>query len=839
MAEQMRAESAGTSYRPVGNVRTPESDPPPAHTWLFAADDGTRVELAVLAPDLVRVRLVPPDREPAHSWFVARADWPPPTIAVRERPDGLTLDTGALMVRIATHPFRVAFQWPDGAPFAEDDPALGMGREGEAVRCYKRLPAGERVLGAGERTDALDKRGRVLTFFNVDPQSPHGDDTDNMYVSIPFWLGMRAGCAYGILLDSAWHATLDAGVAHPERLVFGAEGGDLTYYVFGGPSPADVLARYADLMGHMPLPPRWALGYQQSRWSYFPQEHLLSVAREMRARRIPCDALYLDIDYMDGFRAFTWNPRRYPDPAALLADLRQQGFKVVTILDPGIKTDPTDPTFAEALERDYLCRLPDGSLFTGNVWPGQCAFPDFSRAEVRAWWGERHRPLLDAGVTGIWDDMNEPSLIAEATPGRFVAHATMDAAAIHHAGGDDDPPLSHAAFHNAYGSQMARATREGLERLRPDQRPFILTRSGGPGIQRYAAVWTGDNTSIWPHLQLGLRMCLSLGLSGVPFVGLDVGGFYGDATGELLTRFTQLGSMLPFFRNHSAMRSVPQEPWAFGQPFEAFCRQAIELRYRLLPYLYTAFERAAATGAPIARPLAYAFPDDAAAAAVEDEYLLGSALLVAPVLQERAASRSVYFPHGVWVDLWTGERHVGPTRARVDAPLDVLPLFVREGSIVPFGPVMQHTDERPADAISLACYLDDATGHAHGTLYEDDGRTTAYQTGASRTTQFVASRAPEQVTVRAEAPEGDYDPGERAWVVEVHLPVPAPRAFPRPTAVRLAERDLPPSSPPSPDLALTLDEAPGWSVVQRRYEAIVRVALGRVAAPLIVTVDLG
>jgi alpha-glucosidase len=826
-----------SGYRALGDAQA-EPGGELAHSWRFVTADGTRADVAVLAADLVRVRMLPAGCEPAHSWFVARNDWPTVPVEVAERPDGIALATGALTVRIATRPFRVAFEWPDGQSFAADDAELGMGVVGDAVRCYKRLPVGERVLGAAERTDPLDRRGQTITFWNTDPPQGHGAATRAMYVSIPFWLGLRAGRAYGIQLDSAARAELDAGATHPERLVFGTARGELTYHVFAGPTPADVLARYVDLTGHMPLPPRWALGYQQSRWSYYPQEHLRHIAREFRERRIPCDALYLDIDYMDGYRDFTWSPRRYPDPAGLLRELADQGFKMVPIIDPGIKVDPTDPTFGEGLACDAFCRRPDGTLFTGHVWPGECAFPDFSQAAVREWWGERHRGLVEAGVAGIWDDMNEPSLTTFLSLGEGIAHGTtMPPDVVHRAGGADGAPLPHAAFHNAYGLEMARATYEGLARLRPEQRPFVLTRAGSAGIQRYAAVWTGDNHSWWAHLRLAVRMCLGLGLCGVPFAGADVGGFWEDATGELLVRFTQLGAALPFFRNHSALGTHDQEPWAFGQPYEALCRQAIELRYRLLPYLYSAFEQAAAHGAPIARALAYAFPEDDAAVVVDDQFLLGDALLVAPILDEDAQGRAVYFPTGTWVDVETGERRTGPARAEVAAPLDVLPLFAREGAIVPLGPVMQYVGERPTDPVTLACYLGAPGSRAAGVLYEDDGQTLAYRSGTMRHTRFAASHAEDRIQLDMAGPEGAYDPGAHAWVAELHLPNGAP-GRPRPLAVRMGERVVPAGNASAGAAEGSGDEAPGWSVIARRYETIVRVAVGRQAAPFGVQVDL-
>jgi alpha-glucosidase len=756
-----------------------------------------------------------------------------------------------MRLEIATDPFRLTCRWPDGTPFSEDDPALGMGihtapapnhipdttRDPGHVRCAKRLAPGERILGAGERTAPLDRRGQRIIYWNTDPPQPHGPDTTAMYASIPFWLGLRQGRAYGIFLDSVWRAELDAGATTADTLTFGADGGDLTYYIFAGPTPAAVLARYADLTGHMPMPPRWALGYGQCRWSYYPEPQVRDIAARFRQGGIPCDHLWLDIDYMDGYRDFTFDPHRFPDPAAMLADLNAQGYKVVTIIDPGIKADPTDPTFHEGLERDYFIRNADGSLFIGVVWPGECVFPDFTRADVREWWGERQRVLLDAGVTAIWDDMNEPALTDRFVPdGATPRGTTLATDTMQHPDGYDGP-IPHRALHNAYGMQMARATHEGLLRHRPDQRPFVLSRSGYAGVQRYAALWTGDNQSTWEHMRLAARMCLALGLSGVPFVGFDTGGFWLDATGPLLVRFTQLGSVFPFFRNHSALATKAQEPWAFGQPFETLIRDAIELRYRLLPYLYTVFAEAARTGAPIARPFAYAFPDEDTLATIEDQHLLGGDLLCAPVIEDNQPQRIVQFPRGAWRDWRTGERIVGPLRRRVDSPLDVLPLFVREGAILPLGPVMQFVGERPDDPITLAAYLGpEADSQATGSLYEDDGATPAYQRGSSRLTTFTASRTGtaispllrgeglgERFTFIAAQPTGDYDAEPRDWLVELHLPFAAGPHDPRPTIA-----------------AASLDGRPltGGEIVARRYETLIRIPLGRISAPFTMEVTL-
>jgi alpha-glucosidase len=813
------------------------------HSWTFRGADGTRAEVAVLAADLARVRLVPQGVAPAASWAIEQSDWPTVNVKAETRDGGLTLTTAAMSVEIMSDPLRIQFRWPDGASFAEDDPALGMGiiaapgtsdppdqhALGESpsgsARCAKRLAPNERIYGAGERTSPLDRRGQQIVFYNVDPPQPHGDETRSMYVSVPFWTCVRAGRAYGIFMDSVWRSDLDAGASQPDVMGFGVAGGDLTYYVFAGPTPAAVLARYADLTGHMPLPPRWALGYGQSRWSYFPESQVRYVAEEYRKRRVPCDSLWLDIDYMDGYRVFTWNERRFPDPAQLARDLAGEGFKLVTIIDPGVKADPTDPTYQDGLAKDYFVRREDGSLFTGAVWPGESVFPDFSRPDARRWWGARHRELLEAGVAAIWDDMNEPALTDWLGGAGTVPHGTtLPSNVLHWPDGPHGKPLRHEAFHNAYGMQMARATYEGLARLRPNARPFVLTRSGYAGVQRYAAVWTGDNRSEWAHLRLAARMCLGMGMSGLPFVGFDAGGFWLDATGELLVRFTQLGAVFPFFRNHTALGTKAQEPWEYGVHVEALLRDALELRYRMLPYLYTAFAQAARDGGPITRPLAYVWPEDAALANIEDEFLLGDALVVAPVLDEGKIRRLVTFPKGTWMDWHTGERYTGPVRVEVDAPLDLLPIYARAGTITPQGPVMQYVGELAEEPVTLRCFLGaEADARASGALYEDDGVSPEYQRGAWRWTHFQAESgagAPWKMTLRADV-EGQYDPGERGYTVEVSVP-----------SSTLANEKA--------TIAARLDGQPlsGATLKRRRYDTLVRIPLGKIHAPFTLGVEV-
>jgi len=710
--------------------------------------DGGVLRVELLSAGVARVRLCRAGVfPPRHSY--ALINDPPPVPAIVTDGDGVLLiqpreaadPTGSLRISATTAPCRLTFT--DGAGRVLVADAAGAGWQDGGVRCVQRLPGDAAIYGLGEKAFGLNHRGRRLVMWNTDPKGGrYRQGSDPLYQSVPFLVQQRSEVAHGLLFDNIYRAEFDLGQGVPGELAYQADGGELCYYVLTGPTIPDVLARYADLTGHMALPPRWALGYHQSRWSYASEAEVRQVARELRGRRIPCDAIYLDIDHMDGFRVFTWDRARFPDPAGLLADLRAAGLRVVTIIDPGVKIDPRYFVCAEGLARELFCKLADGRLYSGPVWPGECYFPDFSSGDVRAWWGELYRPLLEAGVAGFWNDMNEPAVF----PG-----ITFPDAVQHNA---DPGPTDHRALHNVYGQLMVRASADGLRRLQPDERPFLISRAAYAGIQRDALVWTGDNSSDWEHLRLCIPMVLNLGLSGQPFAGPDVGGFNGDADGELLARWTQVGAFMPFFRNHNSQGNRPQEPYAFGEPYEAICRRYIELRYRLLPYIYTAFWQAAETGLPVARALALAFPGDRRVASVDDAYLFGDAFLVAPLMAPGGTGRAVYLPAGGWYDFWTGTRYDGPTDIPAQAPLDVLPLYARAGSVVPMGPVMQHTDQFVPERLTLHVFA----GDAESLLYEDDGLSMAHRKGARRVTRFVSRLTDEELTLTRSA-DGTYDPG--------------------------------------------------------------------------------
>jgi alpha-glucosidase len=609
--------------------------------------------------------------------------------------------------------------------------------DANAIRLIRPLASQERIYGLGERTGTMNKRGHAFPIWNVDPPRHHNVETMTMYTSIPFYLGLKIddGSAYGVLIDHTGRIDMDMGHTHNTEVAITVQGDSFIAYFFAGPRPGDVLRQYTELTGHMPLPPRWALGYHQSRWGYISEEEVLQIVRRLRERNHPCDAIWLDIDYMDGYRNFTWNAEKFPDPAQMINDMHKQGIRLVTIIDPGTRVDENYSVYKQGIVHDYFCRYQSGELFTGSVWPGVCVFPDFSRSEVRNWWGNNYQTLLEQGVDGIWNDMNEPSLtnILSDTDEPSIHGNTMSNDVLHHAGGKevtgpDGSPVLHKFFHNAYGMEMARATYAGLRRLRPDRRPFVLTRSGTAGMQRYAASWTGDNTSHWEHISMAIPMCLNIGMSGVPFVGVDIGGFWEASNGELLVRFAQLASLMPFCRNHNSIGQADQEPWAFGEPYESAYRIAIELRYRLIPYLYTLFHEASTSGAPILRPLYYHYAQDEQAYDAEYEFLLGDSILSAPIFEQGATSRNVYLPPGNWFDFWNGNMYPGAGWSEISSPLEQWPLFVRGNSIIPTGPLLQYTDQRPTDPLTFTCYM---TGDelANYTLYEDDGLTFEYQNG--------------------------------------------------------------------------------------------------------------
>ena len=750
-----RAPATGGDYRPLGAAELTDHD----ERKLRLSSGETTVEITALAPDLFRVGMFPAGRTPTYaSEAIAKDDWDVVSVDLDEGNETITLSTGAFMAKVGLDPLRVSFVDGDGREFCADDPELGMGPVvtpganvfthpmGSPVRLHKRREKGERYFGCGERTSGLEKTGSSQVFWNVDPPAGHTASFNNLYSSVPFSLSLTEGKAHGLLFDNTHRVEFDLAKEDPDVAYYGAEGGDVVYYVFCGPTPRGVLDRYTELTGRTPMPPLWSLGNQQCRWSYETEEEVRGIARQFRERDIPCDVIYLDIDYMDGFRVFTWDDEAFPNPEKLISDLREDGFRVVTIVDPGVKADENYSVYQEGRDRDLFCKTREGAEFRNAVWPGVCAFPDFTNPETREWWGENHRVLTEAGVSGVWCDMNEPSLF-------IPQQSTMPSDVVHPGGGET---RLHGQSHNTYGSLMVRSVREGLLKFKPDERPFVISRSGYAGLQRHAMQWTGDNSSWWEHIWMSMPQLQNLGLSGIAWAGVDIGGFFGDSNGELLARFTEFGVFQPFCRNHSAKGTVSQEPWAFGEPWESVCRKMLKLRQRLLPYLYTTFEECHRTGAPILRPLLFEYPEDETTYTADDEFLFGNSMLVAPISRPGIEHRHVYLPEGTWFHLWSGERFDGPAHVLAHAPLGEPPIYVRANTAVPMGPDADHTAEKPTDPLTLLLYPAEGSGEAE--FYEDAGNGFGYEEGEFARRIIACEVLDGGISVRIGSREGSFIP---------------------------------------------------------------------------------
>ncbi len=721
------------------------------------------VVVTVLAADLIHVRMVhgtslPPD----HSYAVVKTDWPSVSVEFSGSKETRLIRTPELEVRAQLSPFRLAFYDRKGNLISKDADTRGMSWDGLQIRCWKWMPDDEHYFGLGEKSTPLDKRGRSYVLWNQDPAG-FDASSEPLYQSVPFFIALRQGRAYGLFFDNTFRSSFDMGAEDRDMYSFGAEGGEMNYYFFAGPTPRQVESRFTELVGRIPLPPRWSLGYIQSRYSYYPESKVRFIAENFRERGIPCDAIFLDIDYMDGFRIFTWDKSRFPDPKKMMTDLRRQGFHFIAIVDPYVKVDPGFWIYQQGVANGYFLKKPDGTIFTGRGWPGASAFPDYASAKVREWWGSLFKEQMEQGISGFLTDMNEPTVLVD----RGLPK-TLDLDIMH---STDFGPRSHAEIHNVYGMLETLATRDGMLRVRPNERPLIITRATYAGGQRYAAEWSGDNWGTWDHLRLSMPMLNTMSLSGFQFSGADIGGIWPVPSPELYARWLQSGVLTPFCWTHSGGPGN-LEPWAFGNRLEEINRNSIKLRYHLLPYIYTAFWEAAETGIPIMRPLLLDYPDDWVAVDKNDEYLFGDDLLVAPITKDYDIGREVYLPRGVWYDYWTDRRYAGPANIAVDAPMERMPLFVRGGAIIPSQQDMQYTDQASIEPLTFDVYPD---GKSSREYYEDDGISFDYQHGVYLRQHLTAAQDAHGVSVEITAREGSYTPPQRSLVIKVHDEKIAPR----------------------------------------------------------------
>jgi alpha-glucosidase len=748
----------------IGVMASPTWD---GKTLSFQSPQGA-LAITPLSDDVVRVRFTTAQafgRD--HSYAVVNRDLATPTVKADIGPAAATLTTASLKVTVQYAPMRISFANAAGEVLDADDAARGISVAGTEFRVAKQLHDDEQVYGFGEKNGTLSKRGWKLGGYNYvmwNSDTPAYDSsTDPLYVDVPFFMVVRRGQAHGIFLDNTWRSFFDVGREQADLLTFGADGGDLDYYFIAGPDPKKVVERYTALTGRMPLPPLWSLGYNQCRWSYYPEARVRWVADTFREKKIPADVIWLDIHHLNGYKPFTWDPQRFPNPQKMISDLRAQGFHLVTILDGHPPALRGYAPYDSGMAGDDFVKWPDGRVYEGPVWPSQAAknpapsvFPDFSRPATRLWWGNLYSSLLDVGVAGIWNDMDEPSVFD--TP-----NGTMPLEVVFN---NDGQPTTHREIHNVLGQLMSHSTFEGLSRLRPDERAFVLTRSSFAGGQRYAAVWTGDATADWSSLRQSVSMLQGLGISGFPFVGSDIGGFVRMPSAELCTRWLQAGVFYPFMRMHTAIDTPYKEPWSFGWRYEDINKRAIELRYELLPYIYNVMQQASETGVPALRPVFMDFPDDANTATLDYEFLFGSDLLVAPVLWEGVDTREVYLPAGDWFDYWTGEKYAGPATIHVPVTLDSIPLFVRGGGFIFGQPVVQWTGEMPGNPLRV---LIAPAGKSESSLYEDDGESLAYRNGGFMKREFQQTRDASQMTVEIAAPTGSYRPAKRDLILQTWM----------------------------------------------------------------------
>jgi alpha-glucosidase len=647
-----------------------------------------------------------------------------PTFTKEENEKELILKTGKITLKITKEAVRFSFLTVDGKIINEDDEAFGTSWSGDQVTTYKKLQEGERFIGLGEKTGPLDRRGSGYVNWNTD-NFGYGSGADPLYCSIPFYIGIHHTLAYGVFLDNSYKTFFNFGASNDRFSSFAADMGEMNYYFMHDTSVAGVIQQYTHLTGRMELPPLWSIGYQQCRYSYYPDKEVLSLADTFREKDIPADAIVLDIHYMDKYKIFTWSKRDFPDPKSLLKKLKDQGFNIVIMCDPGIKVEEGYEAYEDGVKKDVFVKYPDGTNYTGQVWPGWCVFPDFTKPATRSWWKDHFKEYVSLGVEGFWNDMNEIATWGNMLP----ENIEMDF---------EGNKSSMRRGRNIFALQMARSTYEGTKALMKNKRPFNLTRSGFSGIQRYAAVWTGDNVAYDEHMMLGIRIVNSMGLSGIAFAGYDVGGFVGNADSKLFARWISIGAFSPFFRGHSMINSRDSEPWSYGEEVEQISRNYIKFRYQILPYIYSLFYEASETGMPIQRSLALDYTHDSKVydGHFQHQYLFGPFILVAPAESNKEFVK-VYFPEADgWYSVYNGTKHDGQHEEILECPLHRLPVFIKAGAIIPMQASRNHTGEI-SDQLIVHLYA--GKSDTSFTFYEDDGASFDYQKGnfSKRTIDYL------------------------------------------------------------------------------------------------------
>ncbi|KAA9338736.1 DUF4968 domain-containing protein [Hymenobacter busanensis] len=753
------AEKAKHEFFPDRVVRCDANEA--AADFTFTCQNGVALRVQVVNDKVLRFRYATdgqfaPDFSYAFPEGVP-ARRQPSLLEFVEKADHYRLTTGRLICTIGKDNLHVRLLNRSGAVLCEYEKGFHWEYDWDSgndiVKMSQQVQPGVHYFGLGDKPANMNLRGQRFCNWGSDTYG-YVKGSDPLYKNIPFFLALHQKLAYGIFFDNSFKSYFDFAAERADVTSFWSHGGEMNFYFIYGPSLTEVSQEYTLLTGTPELPPLWALGYHQCKWSYYPDSLFKGIGAEFRKRRIPCDALYLDIDYMDGYRCFTWSPEHFPEPQKMVRELADDGFKTVVIIDPGIKIDSQYDVYQQGLANDYFCRRADGPLMKGSVWPGLCNFPDYTRPAVREWWAGLFKGLIeDVGVRGVWNDMNEPAVFEKGT---FPDDVRFDY---------DGNSASHKKAHNVYGMQMARATNEGVKRFAYPNRPFTITRSTYAGGQRYSSGWTGDNVASWEHLWLANIQCQRLSISGFSFVGSDIGGFINTPDGELYARWVALGAFHPFFRTHSSGDHGDQEPWSFGEEYADLARHFIELRYKLLPYIYTAFWQYVRQGTPMLRPLAYLDQNDPETYQRMAEFGVGDHLLVCPITQAGVDGRWLYLPRGEWYYYWTDELREGGAEVWAAAPLNRIPLYVKAGAVLPHYPVMQYVGEQQVQELMLHVYHKE--GRETSTLYDDGGEGYGYENGQATVRHFTVQGGVSGLHL-IQKTEGDFQPSWTTCRVILH-----------------------------------------------------------------------
>ena len=631
--------------------------------------------------------------------------------SIEENDESILIICDEMDVVVNKSPILFTVLTKDGRIINQDEPGLGTQKQGEQLTVYKKLQEGERFVGLGEKTGPLDRRGHGYQNWNTD-RFAYDVEADPLYSSIPFYIGAHHELSYGIFVDNSHKSHFNFGASNNRFSSFSVDAGDMNYYFFSG-NVTEIIESYTWLTGRMSLPPLWSIGYQQCRYSYYPDTEVLDIAKKFRDKNIPADVIVLDIHYMDAYKIFSWDKERFPYPDQMVDLLRDMGFEVVVIFDPGIKKEEEYAPYTSGSKHDIFLKYPDGIPYEGEVWPGWCHFPDFTSEKGRKWWGKMMKSYTDIGIKGFWNDMNEIATWGQMLPDNIVFDFE----------GEKETTRK---GRNIYGMQMARSSYEGAKENLDGKRPFTLTRAAFAGIQRYSALWTGDNVANDEHMLLGVRIVNSLGLSGVAFSGYDVGGFAGNGQSKLFARWIQLGAFSPFFRGHSMINSHDSEPWAYGEEVEEISSNYIRLRYMLMPYIYSTFLKASEKGHPINRSLCidYTHDNEVYSTEFENQYLFGENILVAPIESE-ATFLKMYIPKGEWYEFFTDEYVSGQKVTIREYALEHLPLFVKASSIIPIYPEATYNTQNIGGTLELHIYNGKDTNTFE--YYEDDGLSYGYE----------------------------------------------------------------------------------------------------------------